>query len=52
MPQVVSRLASRQFHRWLVPEKTVLGMFSLAIILIFIGAVMLGVASVTSGYVY
>ncbi|XP_060552145.1 uncharacterized protein DDB_G0283357-like [Ruditapes philippinarum] len=48
MKQTSTYLASRQFHRWLIPEKTVMGIFSLAIILIFAGAVLLAVSSVAS----
>ncbi|XP_045172277.2 uncharacterized protein DDB_G0283357-like [Mercenaria mercenaria] len=49
MKQSSTYVASRQFHRWLIPEKTVMGIFSLGIILVFVGAVLLAVSSVASG---
>ncbi|KAL4224146.1 hypothetical protein ACF0H5_017599 [Mactra antiquata] len=49
MKQMSTRLSSHQFHKWLIPEKHVMALLSLGIILIFVGAVLLAVSSVASG---
>ena len=45
----VARVATSRFHQWLIPEKTVIGLLILGVRLIFVGAIFIGVASVTSG---
>ncbi|WAR01223.1 hypothetical protein MAR_007781 [Mya arenaria] len=50
--QTVSRVATSRFHQWLLPEKTVIGLLSLGLILVFVGAILLGVASLISGMVF
>lgn len=49
MKRTEIRLAYRQFHEWIAPQKTVAGVLSLGIILVLVGSILLPFSSISSG---